>query len=432
MRLLQPIPEHTPFGAVAPRRTTVRVTLSPAPAPEEERSRVCVLGLMPPGSPSLDSLAPRLGTALRRSSRLGADAAGGGVAIAQLRLRSADRGGLLPGLEAAHPSLLRDSVEVALTAGAPQVEALLVWPEPGETAWGPQTLAALAPLLEQLPGALLLLPDLLGDPATGAPSTDALVAVLRTLGPIWTQLYQVALLDLPAAAGAGWVREELLSRVLGHDLALCAWEGTPRAVQAQGWRSAAAVVAGAMTAREDGRGRSARGLPLPLPPPRYVPEDHRGTLGFGGTPTLQAPADLPLVRVRLAPGAAGALQGRILTEPSLRRPLGSWPLPALLEVKDIHRRLVEAASRFVFQSADGEQALALALGLRRAVRAQVEEGLLVGPSGDGPPLVRSRALTDPAEPGLLATVSALLRPWALSVQLRLSVRPTGRPELEVL
>ena len=74
----------------------------------------------------------------------------------------------------------------------------------------------------------------------------------------------------------------------------------------------------------------------------------------------------------------------------------------------------------------------MSLGLRRALRAQIQEGLLVGPSGVGPPDVRAFALPNPAEPGLSAVVSAQLRPWAAQVSLRLAMRPNSPPTLDVV
>ena len=439
MSLSRDLERLLPDASRRARSARVRVGISPARGREEDEEpggarQVCALGFMPTdGAPPERALAA-LGPALVRWTRVAPNPGVAGdreLIVAHLQLRAPDRAGLLPGLEGRAPSLLRDTVEVALRAGAPAVELVLVWPGRGAAPWSATALGAAASLLEQLPGALLLLPDLLG----GAERQDIsglderIDTLLSTLGPLWARHYQVLALDLPARWPASRA-DALLRRIAGADVAVCVWEGEAPALARQGWRSAAAVVAGVIAARAPGRGLSVQGVSAALPAARYSAEDRVALLSPAAVPVPRLPPELPLVRVLAQPTAAG-WRARVLSEPTLRRPMGAWPLPALIEAKEIHRLLMATASRFVFESVDDEQAMALGLGLRRALRAQVHEGLLVGPSGVGPPEVRAFAHPNPAEPGLSAVVSAQLRPWAVQVNLRLAMRPNSPPTLEL-
>ncbi|MBK9369901.1 MAG: hypothetical protein IPN01_26995 [Deltaproteobacteria bacterium] len=440
MSLSRDLESQLPDLARRPRQARVRVGISPARGRDEEEElggarQVCVLGFMPSEGASPERSLAALGPALVRWTRVATASRKTDdpeLIVAHLQLRAADRAGLLPGLDGASPSLLRDTVEVALRAGAPAVEVVLIWPSKEAPLWSEVALGSAASLLEQLPGALLLVPDLLGGATRrDAPGLDAnLDVLLSTLGPLWARHYQVLALDLPTRWPVARA-DALLRRLAGADVAVCAWEGEPLALERQGWRSAAAVVAGVIASRESGRGLSVQGVNAALPPPRYTAEDRVALLSPATATPPRLPPELPLVRVLAQPSPDG-WRARVLSEPTLRRPHGAWPLPALIEAKEIHRLVMATASRFVFESVDDEQAIALSLGLRRALRAQIQEGLLVGPSGVGPPEVRAFALPNPAEPGLSAVVSAQLRPWAAQVSLRLAMRPNSPPTLDVV
>lgn len=435
MNLLDPIISPLAEPAWRSRRARVRVGVSPALALDEEeddRRAVCVLGIIPPGGPPPSWVCAALGAALRRSSRLSEGGAEDeDTTVALFRLRGVDRAGILPGLDMSPPSLVRDTVEVALRAGSGAVELLLLWPGRGLTPWSPSSLAAILPFLEQLPGALLLIPDLLGA-AGGVDTFEAQLrahAVITTLRPIFSQQFQTALLDLPTPWGSADC-DVLLRPLLGADAVVCAWEGSARGLARHGWRSAAAVLAGALAARGAGRGMSVRGLATALPEGRYAPDDRGERLGQRPPVSPRLDEELPIVRVLPQQGADGAWSGRVLSEPTLRRPIGGWPVPALLEIKEVHRLVMAAASRFVFETVDEEQSMALGVALRRALRRHIDEGMLVGADGTGAPEVRAYTRPNPAEPGLSVSISAMLRPWALQLNLRLAVRANHPPALE--
>ena len=434
MNLLDPITSLHAEPAWRSRRARVRVGVSPALALDEEEDEqrvVCVLGIIAPGGPPPSWVCAALGAALRRSSRLSEGEEDEDTTVALFRLRGVDRAGILPGLDMSPPSLVRDTVEVALRAGSGAVELLLLWPGRGLTPWSPSSLAAIVPFLEQLPGALLLIPDLLGA-AGGVDKSEAQLraqSVITVLRPIFSQQFQTALLDLPTSWGSADC-DVLLRPLLGADAAACAWEGSARGLARHGWRSAAAVLAGALAARGAGRGISVRGLATALPEGRYAPDDRGERLGQRPPVSPRLDEELPIVRVLPQQGVDGAWSGRVLSEPTLRRPLGGWPVPALLEIKEVHRLVMAAASRFVFETVDEEQSMALGVALRRALRRHIDEGLLVGADGTGAPEVRAHARPNPAEPGLSVSISAMLRPWALQLNLRLAVRANRPPALE--
>lgn len=401
------------------------------------------MAVAPRGYASPQRLVDLLGSAVVRRTRMPVrhDDLDIEPVVLLLELHSREACRVLPGLDGVDPSLARDATQLAFFAGAPRVHVALIW-APGVPPAGlgdPSVLESCRPLLAELPGATLLFPDLSLDldlPADAhalGERADRLARRLRALvGPCaadWTRQYQIALLDLPptlqpAVSGP-------LSALLGADAALCAWSGAEEQIAAHGWRSAGAFAAGLMAARAEQLGSSCVGWRATMPPGRYVPRSRASQLQLHPQARPASPPDLPLLTVRLSGQGDDGATATIHSEPTLRRPLGAWPLPALREVKDIHRRLIEAATRFVFEAVDEEVAMALAVSLRRSVRAQVEAGLLVGPSGVGAPEIRGGTLTDPAAPGLVAVIHAQLRPWAQRVSVRVSVRQDAQPVLEV-
>lgn len=404
------------------------------------------MGVAPKGYASPQRLVELLAPAVVRSTRLPVrlNEPDADPVVLLLELRSREICRILPGLEGAEPSLLRDAVQLAFVAGAPQVHVVLVW-APGVSPLGlcePSVLEAGRPLLADLHGATLLFPDLSLDLDASPSSLDSMQtevlsgrlarrfrALIGACAADWTRDYQTALLDLPPALHS--MAGGPLSALLGSDVAFCAWSGSEALIAAHGWRSAAAFAAGLMAARAEQPGSSCVGWRATLPPGRYVPRSRVGQLQVHPRAHTQDAPELPLLAVRLSGQGDEHATATIQSEPTLRRPLGAWPLPALREVKDIHRRLVEAASRFVFEAVDEEVAMALAVSLRRSVRAQIEAGLLVGPAGAGAPDIRGGTLTDPAAPGLVAVIHAQLRPWAQRVSVRVSVRQDAQPVLEV-
>src|SRR5690606_19122405 len=114
---------------------------------------------------------------------------------------------------------------------------------------------------------------------------------------------------------------------------------------------------------------------------------------------------------------------RITREPTFRRPLGAWPFSALRMVKAVHQRLVEAASRFVFQPADPRSAMALAAALQSSIRPFVDFGLLGGPeeAGGEPVITSTIDIQSDGSRALVTDVMGNLRPWSRQVAVRVSL-----------
>ena len=75
-------------------------------------------------------------------------------------------------------------------------------------------------------------------------------------------------------------------------------------------------------------------------------------------------------------------------------------------------------------------AIALAVSLQRALGDLAKRGLLTGPGGARVPQVKGGTHRSPTAPGLYAVISAQLRPWSQSIQVRISLRPGAQPVLE--
>lgn len=425
------------------RPVSVRIGLDVSRSESEERSPgLCIVGIWPTHRELPWVGDPRLEATIVRHTRvaIGDFAHRDALAVAHLRIRNVEQTRALPGLDQMAPSLLRDSARVALTAGAPEVD-LVVLSAPSFTPWDfdqSSVLAAIGPFLGELHGSMLLFPDLMGpDGMAGVEHPDPARVTARlqyfasTMAEGMRQSFQVALLDLPRPLQPHG--RALIRPLLGVDAAMCAWQGVSARQQSQSWRSAAAFTAGLALGRRDARNLSLVGSQASLPAPQYSARSRvtELTIGPSPDPLELACADLPVMFVHLAERGTAHV-GELATEPTLRQPLGDWTLPALREVKEIHRRLVAAASRFVFDSVDDEQAIALSVALRRSVREYTDAGLLVGPGGSGPIDVRGGTMANPAAPGLTTIVQAQLRPWAQRVNVAVSVRADNRPLLEVL
>lgn len=425
------------------RPVSVRIGLDAPRSESEERAPgMCIVGIWPTQRELPWVGDPRLGPAIVRHTRvaIGDIAHRDAPAVVHLRIRSIEQARALPGLDQGAPSKLRDSARVALTAGAPEVDVVLLSAQ-GFAPWDfdqSSVLAAMGPFLGELHGSMLLFPDLMGpDGMEGAGNPNPLRVHARlknfaaTMAEGLRQSFQVALLDLPRPLQPHG--QALIRPLLGVDAAICSWLGAHPLLESQGWRSAAAFTAGLALGGTGARNLSLVGSQARLPPPRYSAQSREMELSIGPSTDSMglAYSELPMVFVQLSERGAAHV-GELATEPTLRQPIGEWTFPALREVKEIHRRLVAAASRFVFDSVDDEQAIALTVALRRSVREYTDAGLLVGPGGSGPIDVRGGTLTNPAAPGLTTIIQAQLRPWAQRVNVAVSVRADNRPILEVL
>lgn len=178
---------------------------------------------------------------------------------------------LLPGLDPAMPSLVRDTVRILLSAGAPTVDVLLVRVD-GLPPWfvaAPEVIDLARPVLETLPGVPVLFPDAAGPVRVGLRGADVedrlatLVQTVRAWNPVLRRSCQVGLADLPSEPSPELhVALDAMSRT---DFALCGLEGDGVAWRSQGWRSASAVV-GSMLATLSNPGQSHVGRRIVLPP----------------------------------------------------------------------------------------------------------------------------------------------------------------------
>ena len=111
--------------------------------------------------------------------------------------------------------------------------------------------------------------------------------------------------------------------------------------------------------------------------------------------------------------------------------MGQWSLPALRTVKAIHHRIMFAAEQFVFRPVDSVNAFSLVTALDIVLRPFVEGGALVGPSGEGGPVLTGDTIRNRDAPGLVAEISAQLRPWCQDVKVRVAVDPGQQPSIDI-
>lgn len=335
-------------------------------------------------------------------------------AFEHLRLSETSNLDALPGLDGPWRSRIRDSVTTTLLAGAQSVDLLLLRAAgAGPTDFThPSLREQLLPYVSMLPGGLLCFPDLgLG----GARDTWRLA---RMLAPALAENHLIGLLDTPADLPP----EQMAEALLGTDTALCGWN--PRAAKMPGhvWRSAAAVVAGRMSADVSTIGRSLCRRTIPLRAPQSGPPDRWSLLRpFERVPLSPEvrPAESLWVQVDIDDVTNAAV---IRTEPALRMPVGVWTLPAMQATKAIRRAVAEAAGRHLFRPVTEQEAYALAGGLSAAMRPFIERGVLTGRGGNGVPEVEAAPIRDPEAPGLVAVITGYLRPWMHVVNLRVNVR----------
>lgn len=413
---------------VARRGVTVRLGSASSPATRRESPVAVMVGLAGPDAPWLQDLYPG---ALVKSTRYRDPH----NAVEHVRLSSRDNAEGLPGLDGSHRSRLRDAARLALSVGAPSVDVVLArvgglapW-EVGRS----EVAEAMDPFLSELTGAVLVMPDL-GGPIPVGPGTAApmerrvrdLVDCARRHRERWAERYQVALLDDPGAEGDDQLY--LIQSLIGCDAALCRWRGSEGALRRHGWRAGSASLAGLLAVDGEDVGRALVGRTVPLAPGRGQPKGRIGDLSLDTHPLTEDDRDSAYLELQLSDGVDSAL---VTHEPTFRPPISAWPLPALRVVKNIHRLIVESAERFVFQTVDDTQAIALAVALQRAVRAYSSREMLVGPDGAGLPDIRGGVHRSPESPGLFAIVTATLRPWSQSISVRVSLRPGAAPSLEV-
>jgi hypothetical protein len=335
-------------------------------------------------------------------------------AFEHLRLTESSNLDALPGLDGAWRSRIRDSVTSALLAGASSVDLLLFRAAgAGPTDFAhPALREQLLPYISLLPGGLLCFPDL------GMGGSRDTWRAARMLAPVLADNHMIGLLDAPADLSP----EQMAEALLGTDTALCGWSDRARGMPGHTWRSAAAVVAGRMSADTAQIGRSLCRRTIPLRAPQSGPVDRWSRL----RPFERAPSPLNVraedamwVQVDIDEMTNAAV---IRTEPALRMPVGVWTLPAMQATKAIRRAVADAAGRHLFRPVTEHEAYALAGGISSAMRPFIERGVLTGRGGVGVPEVAAAPVRNAEAPGLMAVVTGYLRPWMHVVNLRVSVR----------
>lgn len=420
-----PVPAD-PVGEGRPRRVQVQVGVERAVAQAPGPAPLVLAGIVPMDAPWHGELWPqaRLGsTRLARQDE----------AVEHLVFRGREELSALPGLARQWPSRLRDAVSLALLGAVPAVHLVLVRAPALRAPWllhHPDFVDLADTFLAHTGATSLVFPDA-GGPLPGfahgeqAPGTR--VALLRRVLQSWrtrlAERQQLLFLDLPEEAGAAAAPE--LARLAGADAVLCHWSGPPARLAAQSWRSAAAAVAGHYGALDVTE--SAEGAVLPLGPGRHGGRSRDLALGFA------QPAQPSEAVCRLCLGLALEPDGRrasIVGEPALRRPLGSWSVPALRTVKAVHHVILRTAEAFVFERLAEDRAFAFGLAITDALEPFIRAGLLTGASAHEGPLVEPELVRDPAAPGLAVTVDGRLRPWLHRVRVRVRLRDGGSPLLE--
>lgn len=409
------------------RAVSVDVGVSPVRRQDAPPPAICVVGLAGEDDPIIGEVFPR---ALVRNTRFSED----DITVEHVRLSSREAVGFLPGLDPDRPSLIRDAVLVALHAGAPSVDIVLARID-GLMPWDldrPEVTYALEPFLSGMVGTSMLYPDI-GGPIPLGPGmggdieerVDRLIRTVRAHGSRWAERYQLAFIDVPAVGGD--LSHRLLRGASGTDCALTRWVGEPEEMVAHGWRSAGALVAGSLAQRPGEMLVGLAGREVALAPGRWASLGRYRDLALGDSWRSRLPEDEYFVDVE--PDSARG-SAKIHSDPTMRAPVGTWTVAAARLAKVIHWRVMQAASRFVFESADVGRAIALATAVTRAIEPFSSAGVLVGPDGSGDPAVRGGVVRNPASPGLRVELGAVLLPWSQRVSVRVNLRPGATPVVE--
>lgn len=407
-------------------RPHVQLTASPAArdAPSAHGPRVCLVEWLGSRAPRLADLLP---AALVDPGGWSVTERRDGVSAERATVSSPEHALRLPGL-ADQGSALRDAARLALLAGAPCVDVMLVRVPERELA-APlegRTIHLVTQLLDRAPSCAVVFPG--AGARWGAAPEDRpawLARLVHEMAPAWRARRQAALFDLAEQAE---LPSSLFAELAGADAALCRFRGSDLGLAAHGWRSAAAVFAALLASGAPGTGLV--GCRVPLGAGRrsarsWIPEL---TLRRVVEASPSSTPALPSAEILIQEDGASGL---VLSEGSLRAPTGEWPLSTLWATGRIHDALIEAAERFVFRAATPSEAALLSAALHRALRPWVERGLLVGPGGAGAPLVSTLAEATARPPALTSTLEAMLRPWQRRITVRLTLPPEGSPRTEL-
>lgn len=422
------------FDAPVTRQSKpVAVSVGVTPVRERESipPRLCLVGIASWDQPLVSQAHPR--SLVRDSVILDDD-----MYVEHVRINSRDVLPLIPGLEFGRPSRLRDATAIALGAGAEYVDLLIARLRVGGEElqpwelYRPEFVYAVDAFLGNMVGTTLVFPDIGGPvsvgPGTAVPVEERMHRFVQTVSAHkagWVERYQIALLDDVGATGDLAVRG--LHAAAATDSAVCRWVGQPEELHSHGWRSAASMVGGLIASRPNDLLSGLSGVRMPLAGGRRVDVGRTHALMAGDQHVAQMPQDQYYIDVtpRASDGTAF-----IRTEGAMRAPVGGWSVPAMRLAKVIHWRIMQVASRFVFDVADIGRAVGLATAVSKSLRPFNRVGVLAGPDGSEEPVVRGGVVRDPAAPGLRVEVSGQLRPWTHKINLRVNLRPGVAPVLQ--
>jgi hypothetical protein len=354
-------------------------------------------------------------------------------AVEQVRFSAKSEQGPLPHIASSAPSRIRDAFRLALAAGAPEVDLLLVRSQ-GCNPWDldrPQIAELLGPFLSEMAGTLLVYPDAGGpwpnNRAALVPNYDRMVRLkntIRRFSTLWADHYQLALMDM--VPGTPEENRQILLGIAGTDVSLCQWIGSHDTIQRHGWRPGCAALGGFLASREENITQGVVGQSMRLGRGRYTVRSRAEQLGRPVPKPIDGVISDTCAVLELG---AGGSQAEIMSTPTFRRPLGEWSISSVRTVKMIHQRLVEAADMFVFRPAREIEATALGASVELVLDPFFKKGIVVGPNGSGAPVVTSGVTRSRTEPGLYVDLTAQVRPWCQQVAVRVMVKTGEQPQL---
>jgi len=409
------------------KRVNIDVSLVRPRSPRERLPRLVVIGIVPEDAPIISEVSPN--TMIRQSYKQA-----GHPYIEQVRLSSIVQARLLPAIDMTYPSRLRDALIAALSVGVDEVDFILAR-GPNIKPWEldkQEVIEMLLPFFNEVPGAMIVFPDLGGPWPRGYTSQPAqdeqrqrLLAGSRIYGKVFAENFQVGFFDLPQLEEASLF--QVFESLRGSDLSVCAWNGSDINLRRHGWRSASIFVASYMCKRLDMVTQSVVGHHVPLGAGRKIVHDRSALLGAEKIPQVPLEIEENCILLQIDEKATTA---EVLSELTMRSPRYEWSMPTLRTVKAIHQSLRQAADMFVFRGVKKIEAVALETAIGMVLNPFYEMGILVGPGGEGKPTVRGEALPDHEIPMLSADLVAMLHPWCQNINLKVMVKSGTEPLIE--
>ena len=412
------------------KRVSIEVSLARPQSSKQSLPRLCVVGVVPFASPIISELSP--GALIRRSNWNGRD-----PFVEQVRLTSIAQASLLPGIDASHPSRLKDSVTSILEMGCNEVDCILVR-VPGvysSELTNQSVVEMLMGFFSEIPGAMIVFPDA-GGPWARAWSLDRermlhpdqsrnLMDCIQTYGPLFAENFQLGFMDMVPDAPQDIIHT--LNNIQGYDIALCSWTGDMDGMFKHGWRCGSAFLAGYINKRVDVVTQSLVGHEIPLVGGRKIIANRARLLTSSGPLPY---ADMLSDNCAVLSIDSRGRKAQVTSEYTLRRPRYEWSIPVIRTVKAIHQSLRQAADMFVFRPVKKVEAVALEKTVEMVLNPFYERGILVGAEGKGRPSVIGEALPSHTQPMLSVNLSAMVRPWCQNISLKVMVRSGEDPVIE--